>query len=284
MDANTWTKAPGKLPGLFKVSKGADNKEGTEDDVMVCFSQGNLWYGPATTGATKTFNFEANQYDSTPSSNGDWDASHVSHFFWSKNPSVAYAATYSDSSRSESDVFFTNANDFKVNVDGEDQTDWRTLSKDEWGYLFGMELSSVFYAPKDDHPRAGKFGLATVNSRTGLVLLPDSWNLPSGCSFTATALDGDYNVTDGEGFALNTYTLDQWSLMESAGAVFLPAAGYNDESYIGSVGVEGRYWSSSAYNNSYQAYEVSFISNLVCPDNYDMRYYGRSVRLITECQ
>lgn len=284
MDANTWTKAPGKLPGLFKVSKGADNKEGTEDDVMVCFSQGNLWYGPATTGATKTFNFEANQYDSTPSSNGDWDASHVSHFFWSKNPSVAYAATYSDSSRSESDVFFTNANDFKVNVDGEDQTDWRTLSKDEWGYLFGMELSSVFYAPKDDHPRAGKFGLATVNSRTGLVLLPDSWNLPSGCSFTATALDGDCNVTDGEGFALNTYTLDQWSLMESAGAVFLPAAGYNDESYIGSVGVEGRYWSSSAYNNSYQAYEVSFIGNLVCPDNYDMRYYGRSVRLITECQ
>ena len=89
-----WTEAPGKLPGLFTVGKGADGTAGTADDVQVRFSKGNLWYGPATEGASATFNFEANQYSISSS----WDANHVSNFYWSKTASVAYADSYNESS------------------------------------------------------------------------------------------------------------------------------------------------------------------------------------------
>ena len=81
------------------------------------FAPGNLyWNGSA-------FRFEANQWSFAST----WDASHVSHFFWSKTASVAYASSYSDSGASTDDVFFTNASDFQVS--GEAAGTWRTLSE-----------------------------------------------------------------------------------------------------------------------------------------------------------
>lgn len=106
---------------------------------------------------------------------------------------------------------------------------WRTLTKDEWEYLIG---------------RSGKNGLATITidgiSHKGLVLLPDftqgggTWTKPSEVSFTAGF----------SSYSLNQYTAEQWSVLEFAGAVFLPVT--NKRSGTSMSGVdEGYYWTST---------------------------------------
>lgn len=106
---------------------------------------------------------------------------------------------------------------------------WRTLSYAEWEYLI------------NGRPGARqKFALAVVHGVRGLLLLPDRWILPAGCSFIAGVGDWSRNV----------YTDAQWNLMEGYGAVFLPCAGMRmisleSKSYVQDDGTIGRYWSSS---------------------------------------
>lgn len=110
--------------------------------------------------------------------------------------------------------------DWGVNyIDG--KNGYRTLTRAEWDYL-------VQHSP---------YSKATVNNVHGMVLLPDNWTLPSGCSFNAVP-NGSWDS--------NVYTAEQWSQMENAGAVFLPAAGqqYGDKTL--SVGEYLYYWSSDA--------------------------------------
>lgn len=117
------TYSDGVLPGSFSVS----------DTRKVRFSQGNLFWD-----GTK-FKFEANQYNFQ----NPWSASHVNLFFWSKTASVAYAASYSDNPESGDDVFFTNQSGFTVNVCGREQAGWRTLTKEEWKYLFETRTNAT---------------------------------------------------------------------------------------------------------------------------------------------
>ena len=148
-------------------------------NTSVEFAPGNLyWDGSA-------FHFEANQWSFAST----WNASHVSHFFWSKTASVAYDASYSDGSASTSDVFFTNSSSFQV--DGE--AGWRTLSKTEWDYLLNSrDNASSLRAWKD-----------LGNNVKGLVILPDG---------DASVMSSINSTTD----------------LETYGAVFLPAAGYRN--------------------------------------------------------
>jgi len=103
-------------------------------------------------------------------------------------------------------------------------TGYRTLTAEEWGYLLRRE---------------GKSALATVNGVHGIVFLPDSWSLPGGCSFTAG---------DGSGWTTNTYTVWQWTSMETNGAVFLPCVGLRDNENVLYIDEFPNYWSSSEYD------------------------------------
>ena len=67
--------------------------------------------------------------------------------------------------------------------------------------------------------------------------------------------------------------------MESAGAVFLPAAGYRDGTDVDYVGSAGYYWSATPYDAS-NAYELYFNSYSLNPPRDDGRYRGQSVRLV----
>ena len=100
-------------------------------------------------------------------------------------------------------------------------------------------------------------GTITVNgtSYNGLVILPD---------------DCTKNVGS-----------DDWSVLESAGAVFLPAAGIRVEKDVQDVGIAGYYWSCSG--SSSNAYRLTFASDGVFASyNHDYTYYGYSVRLVRE--
>ena len=253
-DDKKWTEAEGKLPGLFTIGKGTDGTPGTEDDVQVRFSQGNLWYGKVGSATTATFNFEANQYDSTPSANGSWSTSHVSHFFWSKTPSVAYAQSYSDAGASDNDVFFTNQEGFKVSVGGTEQTGWRTLSQQEWEYLFKSRTNaSSLY----------KYGVTVCGKTNCLIIAPDNWDT------SANPLNASYDAT-------------AWATAEAAGLVCLPAAGRREVSSVGNVGSYGDYWSSTTIGSD--TANFFYFPNTPTSSRCNRDHYSYSVRLVTECQ
>ena len=129
--------------------------------------------------------------------------------------------------------------------------------------------------------RANKGAFGTVNSVKGIILLPENWTIPDGITNVIThplvANPPEGRWTD------NTFTAEQWALMEAAGAVFLPRACLREGTTITSN--NGGYWSVN-YNGGYHYY-VSLPS-----DNFSTltvsewlpsdRPKGRSVRLIRE--
>ena len=139
---------------------------------------------------------------------------------------------------------------------------WRTPSKDEWVYLIQSRNGA-----------SSKYGHASINGVNGVILLPDAWELPDGLSFTS----GSSNWA-------NVYTIEQWELMETAGAVFLPAAGARMGTQMSTtyaVGKNGYYWSSthaSGYN--YKGHHVTINPNQFYPQNHSARSDGLSVRLV----
>jgi len=234
-----WNGA-GVLTGSFSVSA----------TKTVNFSKGNLyWDGSA-------YKFEANQYDIATS----WNASHVSHFFWSKTESVARAETYPDGGATSSDVLFTNGTEETPNsgftVNGETGK-FRALSYSEWGYLVSTRTNA-----------ASLWGGATVCGVAGYVFMPDGW---SGSGFTSGNSSGN---------STNTYDADGWAEMEAAGAVFLPAAGYRIGTSVNSVGNYGFYWSSTAGDSDYAFYLYFDSSSSVGPADFGHRVHGHSVRLV----
>ncbi len=226
----------GALKGAFTVN--ADGKK-------VYFSKGNLyWDGDS-------FEFEANQYDFQSS----WNSSHVSHFFWSKTASIAYADSYKDNSAVAGDVFFTNATtetakaDFTVNgVTGQ----YRTLSAEEWKYLINRN--------GDENIRKGKYKckVKVCENENCLVLAPDNFT----------------------GEIAESYDVSTWTTAEAAGLVCLPAAGSRRNSSL-TVDSTGSYWYSSSKDKDF-AYYV-FFNQYACQLGIELyRYYGFSVRLVTD--
>ena len=77
----------------------------------------------------------------------------------------------------------------------------------------------------------------------------------------------------------NTYTTEQWTVMESAGAVFLPAAGFRWGSGVYDVGWGGNFWSATPYDTG-NAYYLNFNSGHLNPQSSNGRNNGFSVRLV----
>ena len=140
---------------------------------------------------------------------------------------------------------------------------WRTLTSAEWTYLFNGRTSVTTLYCK-----------ATVNSMSGVVLFPDSYTHPEGVTPPAST-----NTTNAA-FTTNTWSSDDWSKMEAAGCVFLPAAGYRKGNTIHGVDSYGYYWSSSSHDLTlgYANY-VFFDSGYLEPNSSD-RDFGFSVRLV----
>ena len=223
----------GALPGKFTINEAGD---------QVYFSQGNLyWDGSA-------FKFE----DSQTAFASEWDAEHVSHFFWSKTASVAYAELYSDSGTDEYDVFFTNATDETANSDfivNGIAGKYRSLSGSEWDYL--LESRIVNDGTGENH----SYSFITYSEKAGIVLYSDD--------YTGEEISGEVA-----------------GLPE--GTVFMPISGYRIEHNIYDIGIYGLYWTSSPYNDL-SAHYFYFDGSHVFPD-YDARALGCSVRLVTDCE
>lgn len=129
-----------------------------------------------------------------------------------------------------------------------------------------------------DRPNARSLrGVAQVNGVNGLVLLPDTWVCPSDVTFKP----GFHSEYSEEAYGQHqTFTADQWSRLEHAGAIFLPAAGGRDGSDVLVVQALGYYWSNPLSDGYFSDY-LSFNSGEATMQ-HDIRYYGFSVRLVKD--
>lgn len=251
--------AMGTLPGYFSISA----------TQRIQFSKGNLQYQ----ASTDTWRFAENQYDTIGALNANISDSYngwIDLFGWGtgSNP------TLSSQVNSDYSTFVdwgTNA----ISNGGNELSLWRTLTQEEWIYLFCSRTNAT-----------SLFGLGAVNGVNGTIILPDNWSTPQGLIFTPSSTQGlelshlgnSYNDNNAGHFGDNVYNANQWSVMESVGAVFLPAAGIrsSDVNYVGS---SGYYWSSTPYdaNSSCNFYFYSFG---IGPQEGNGCYHGQSVRLV----
>ena len=271
--ANFQSTAPqGAIDGKFTI-----NSSGAK----VYFSQGNLQY----IGSSQTWKFADHQWEVIGTSQGNtsqtttrdlfgwgtsrWDNGNVYYQPYDTqnngNSSQGYGYGPTDGTSYTYDLRGTYANaDWGVynpiSNGGGQAGQWRTLTKDEWLYVF-----------QDRSGASSKYGQGKVNGQNGMILLPDEWTLPSGLSFTP-----------GNSSWANDYTTEQWEQMEQNGAVFLPAAGVRNGTSVLDVGSGGYYWSASFSNSN--AYGVYFFDSGLDPQSIFDRYHGRSVRLVRSAQ
>ena len=232
-------------------------------DKQVTFSKGNLQY----TQSTNTWSFAENQYDYLGEANiaidADVLADKVDLFGWSTSATNFGLSTSTDWENDYLGSFV----DWGTNKIGNDAPNtWRTLTYDEWEYLLNTR------------PNASSLkGVAQVNDVNGLILLPDNWTCPGGVTFKS----GFHSEWGAQYYAAyQTFTADQWSKLESAGAVFLPAVGNRYGSSVGNVQYYGRYWSATE-NNSTTAGYLYFDSNEAYM-GLGNRDEGLSVRLVKD--
>ncbi|MBR1793624.1 MAG: hypothetical protein IJ764_08325 [Bacteroidales bacterium] len=156
----------------------------------------------------------------------------------------------------------------KISNGGNKEGMWRTLTKDEWVYLFNERRCEYRYV------------LAKVNDVFGMIIFADGYSHPAGVTGFQHVNKGLYgdrspNVED------NAVSSEDWAKIEKAGAVFLPAAGCRFGTSVRGAGSYGGYWSAT-HSSAYYAYHVYFVGSGFCPVNYINRYDGFSVRLVQD--
>ncbi len=256
---------PGAVVGLFSVG----------ESQQVWFAQGNLQYQ----ASTNTWRFADHQYVALGNKNESVSPTYngwIDLFGWGTSGYDQGAVCYQPWSISNdySNYFAYGQNTCHL-YDQTGQADWgynpisnggdvahiwRTLTYDEWGYVFKIRNTTSGF----------RYAKANVNEMNGVILLPDDWN-PA--TFTLFSVD-----VEGADFSANTLTASQWVTLEEAGAVFLPAAGGRDRTECNGLGSHGCYWSASSCFDV-GAMSVNFLSNYLETDYVYPRYMGLSVRL-----
>lgn len=259
------------------------------DSTQVVFSPGNLQWsatggGSSTTthniagGGTAlgTWRFAPNQWDTIGSANSNISSSYtgwIDLFGWgtsgynNKNPYMT-SITYSDYGNGASNIANTyydwglyndiyNSKTYQTDMHGT----WRTLTGGEWTYLLNTRSTTSGI----------RFAKAKVNGICGLIILPDNWS-------TSIFLLNSAN-NGSAAYTTNVISAVNWSLIENAGAVFLPATGTRIGTTVSDVGAFGKYMSSTTYVNV-GCYVLTFYIQYVTAVEYQNRIGAGSVRLV----
>ena len=251
--------------GVFSIGEGK----------TVTFSPGNLQY----TQSTDTWSFARVQYEVIGTNNviGGSVSSHalgkekdgteladkIDLFGWSTSANN-FGVTTSTNNNDYSGSFV----DWGTNkISNDAPNTWRTLTNEEWDYLLNNRKNA-----------SSLCGIAQVKDVNGLIILPDNWICPADITFKSGFTGGSYSGVLFYGY--QTFSVNQWSKLEAAGAIFLPAAGSRYSNSVNNVQYLGRYWSATECNNN-QTYYTDFDHSEVIMNNF-YRYIGNSVRLVKD--
>ena len=274
--ASAQTAPANAINGTFSVAA----------DKQVYFSQGNLQY----TQSTATWAFAEHQYDMIGTDNvtggtvshdakvgdkvsGEALADKIDLFGWSgSTAAVQWGVGISGNATDYSGDFV----DWGSNTIGTDAPDtWRTLTENGWEYVLSNR------ADADTKKGVARINLSSDGTvyANGLILLPDTWTAPAGITFKS----GVARERSLQKYAdYQTFTLSEWQQLESAGAVFLPAAGYRFAKQMYCVHSYASYWTSTP-NDANSAKQLGCESDRV--DMFvSMRNIGMSVRLVQEAK
>lgn len=260
----------GLMSGLFSVS----------ETLQVRFSQGNLQY-QASTG---TWRFAESQLDYIGEGNANigetydgwidlfgWGTSGYNHGANAYQPwstSTHYSDYYAYGNGRNNLYDQTGQADWGYNAisngGNTENIGWRTLRKEEWSYLMSERTTTMGI----------HFATAVVDGTNGMLLFPDDW-------------DGSYPINEPDkysaDFTNNMVSLADWTVLESNGVVFLPAAGIRAEgTQVLYVQTGSIYWASTAQSNdlAYSMYFVVGEKQRGVDANY--RESGASVRLVMD--
>lgn len=257
------------------------------DTSKVIFSSGNLQY----LASENIWCFAENQYDIIGATNENISSTYegwIDLFGWGTsgyhNDNDEYNTQYYPYSTSTSEVNIDNnkygygpsLNQINKNLTkgsakydwgvynsilngGNEPNQWRTLTQSQWLYIINKREDA-----------ASKWFRATVNNVKGVVLLPDE--------YTENTIPYTTGVT---GFTTNTFSVDDWTIMENEGAVFLPAAGsrYGTTYTPGDVTYHSTTYRDSARNYLLHVLEGNTSFNYIGP-----RCTGRAVRLVKDVE
>ena len=236
----------------------------SENGNVVRFSPGNLQYKNG-----EGWRFANNQYDYV----GKWNTSDwVDLFGWGTGDNPM--KTSEDTLDYE---MFKDWGDYCGDPTG-NSYHWYTLSEDEWVWLIGIRTEAN---PGVNCRNGNRFLHAkiTVDAKSyyGVIIFPDGYEGNIG-SYVYNKYTSVYTVS-----------ANDWSSMEAAGAVFLPAAGTRNGLSVTDCGMMGGYWSNTLSNNhviifnDLAVYQMVFSNDLFTtldPSGYTRRIYGKSVRLV----
>lgn len=263
---NVNSSTEGALNGLFTINANGD---------QVQFSQGNLQYQ----ASTKTWRFADDQTKyldraaniKVSPDNTTW----IDLFGWGtgNNPTLATtdAADYAT---------FTDWGVNAISNGGNQPNQWRTLSSEEWMYLLHERQNAE-----------EKVGFGTAKRMKGLIILPDEFTLPQEAgvpylfysikdkNFSWMSSSEYYYNASKDNYSHNTYDVEQWSNMESAGAVFLPVTGLRIGTEMDYVSNTGFYWTSSAKDATH-SYSMRITQQELMPFSYGSPSSGHGVRLV----
>lgn len=143
---------------------------------------------------------------------------------------------------------------------------WRTLTTSEWEYLLSKRSNA-----------SSLIGIAQVAGTNGLILLPDDWECPDGITFNS-GFGSSYS-------SVNTYNASKWAILESAGAIFLPAGGYRSKYSLYDVQQYGDYWTATyegfSKDGAYYNYYMDFSMSECSVRQRGLKLYcGANVRLV----
>lgn len=254
IDSVTFEQQKVESIGEFSV---ASNKQ-------IAFAPGNLQY---ITRSDKWL-FASKQYDYIGTRNivDNALADTIDLFAWSTDTdsATAWGVTLID------DVSLFNGKFVDWGTTIGDGKTWRTLTAAEWDYL------------REKRRNASQLiGVGSVDGIHGLILLPDNWAAPEGITFKSGYSDKEYSSIAFEEH--QSFTIEQWEAMETAGAVFLPCAGFRLGTSLAYMQLGGLYWTASphaTYGPSFASYFLFMCDGAGI--GYDSRSGGNAVRLVCD--
>ncbi|MCR5070492.1 MAG: fimbrillin family protein [Bacteroidales bacterium] len=143
-------------------------------------------------------------------------------------------------------------------------TDWRILSAAEWVYLFNWRAGASV-----NGQNGARYIKAQVQSVNGLLLFPDDavLTIPEAYLLSVNATNADWS----------SFSAEQWTALEAAGCIFLPAAGWRQEASAHDANLGG-YYGTSSTSNAALKFDVG---NLATNDSASSAY-AKSLRLVRD--